>query len=128
MKKEGIYKGNWQSGKHAINMSLPIILFEEEDTKIMYCPALEVYGYGDNQKEAEESFEISLSEYFGYTLNKKTFFEEMKRLGWQVKSKHKKITPPQMTDLLKNNENFNNIFNNYNFTKIDKNLSIPAFA
>ncbi len=47
---------------------LDLINFIENDTQIVYCP-LEVYGYGNDEKEAQKSFKIALAEFFKYCTN-----------------------------------------------------------
>jgi hypothetical protein len=51
-----------------IEVSLPVVLFKENNIHIAYCPAVNVYGYGESDSEAKKSFEISLSEFFRYTI------------------------------------------------------------
>ena len=129
MGKQAQITGNWKSGKDFINMKLAVIMFEEDGSQIMYCPALDISGYGKNAKDAHQSFEISLSEFFQYTLNKNTFKEVLSGMGWTVKkSKHKPMYPPDMSELLQKNDNFNRIFNNYDFKKMTQNISLPAYA
>jgi len=127
MKKQGQFSGTWQNKNHKVQVNIPLYIFEENDTIIYYCPALDVYGYGDNDKQARESFEISLSEFFTYTLNKKTFLKEMQRLGWTTKkNKHKPMTPPSLNQMIETNEEFSNLLNNVPFRKIHQNIEIPA--
>jgi hypothetical protein len=126
MKKQSTFQGEWQCGNEKINMSLPMIEFEEDGSTIIYCPALDVSGYGNGLKEANESFAICLSEFFHYSLNKKTLFDYLKSLGWVVKNKHKKMQAPTLSKLLEENENFNRIFNNFPLKKYDKQIEIPV--
>ena len=77
MSKKQIMSGQWVSGKNRIKCSLPLIIFEEDNNVITYCPALDLSGYGSNEEEAKKSFEVTLSEYFKYTVNK---------CNWQKKS------------------------------------------
>lgn len=128
MPKQGEFSGNYKSGKDNINMNIPIILFEEDGSQIVYCPALDISGYGNNIDEAKESFEISLGEFFRYTLNKNTFISELSRMGWTIRKKNKPMHPPEMSELLDKNENFSRIFNNFPFQKINKNISFPVHA
>ena len=124
--KQVILKGDWISGKNLIKINLALIAFEEDDSQIVYCPALDISGYGKTEKEALESFHISLGEFFNYTLNKKTFFGELKELGWVIrKSKSKPMTPPPMSRLLETNDNFSRIFNDHAFRKFDKAIEMP---
>jgi hypothetical protein len=121
------FEGNWADNHNKVSLNVPLIVFEEDDTHIVYCPPLEVYGYGTSESEAFKSFEVCLAEFFKYTINKKTFVSELTRLGWAVKkNKHKPMTPPPMTKLLADNDNFSRIFNNFSFRKEDHQISMPV--
>ncbi|MFZ4547769.1 MAG: hypothetical protein ACOYN4_10055 [Bacteroidales bacterium] len=118
--------GVWQGSENAFKVQLPVIIFKDDNAHIMYCPALDLSGYGNNEDEAQKSFQVTLGEFFLYTLRKKTLESELKKLGWKLKSKHKPMTPPPMSKLLAQNVNFSNIFNNYSFRKIDEAFSLPV--
>jgi hypothetical protein len=127
MKNNGTVSANWSKGNTMINFRLPFIAFQESGSLVIYCPALDLSGYGATEKEAEESFKISMDEYFKYTLNKKTLFSDLQRLGWKVfKNGKKPLTPPDLSSLLAENENFSRIFNRHSFRKFVKTVSIPA--
>ena len=127
MKKHSKVSGTWQSDREEIKVNLPIIIFEEDNAIIMYCPALDVQGYGKDEVEAMESFKVTLSEFFLYTMRKKTLFDELKRMGWIIrKSRVKPMSPPPMTQLLENNDNFSRIFNNYSFRKVNEPIAMPC--
>jgi len=116
-------------GFHRFDVLLDLITFKENNTTIVYCPPLEVYGYGVDENEANESFKISLTEFFKYCTNKNTLRLELKRLGWQLKkSKTKPMIPPTITELLSSNNNLSRIYNNYDFRKTATNVSIPEVA
>ena len=83
MAKGGTIKGQWAIGKNMIKCVLPLISFIEDDCYITYCPALDLSGYGENQTEVDQSFEVVLSEYFKYTVNKKTLAEDLRKMGWK---------------------------------------------
>jgi hypothetical protein len=126
---ESTTRGFISMGQNKIEGSLDIIIFLENDTTIVYCPTLEVYGYGADENEAHESFKISLAEFFRYCTNKNTLRTELKRLGWQMKrSKLKPMVPPPITELLSSNENLSRIYNNFDFRKTATNVSISAVA
>lgn len=127
MAKKGSFSGTWESGSDNIKVNLPIILFEEDGSQIMYCPALDVSGYGKTEAEARDSFNITLGEFFLYTTNKKTFHTVLQKLGWTLrKSKFKPLHPPSMSELLNNNANFSRIFNSFPFRKIDQPIELPS--
>jgi len=125
MGKNVIFTGAWKSENSGVKVSVPLILFNEDDNQIVYCPALEVTGYGKTEEEAKESFETSLSMFFEYTMHKKTIDSELTKLGWKFHGKHKPAYPPSMQHLLENNDNFNRIFNGHNFRKVDQQIEIP---
>lgn len=110
-----------------VRVNVAVISFTDEGSKVFYCPALDLSGYGDNEAEARESFQTVLSEFFKYTINKNTLIKELRRLGWKVrKSKIKPMIPPNMSDLLRDNENFSNIFNKHDFNKFSTSIEMPA--
>lgn len=118
--------GSWEDTHSSISVNLPLIVFEEDNSHVVYCPALDVSGYGNTEAEATDSFQIALSEFFRYTTHKKTFEAELRRLGWQFKKMGKPMVPPTLAQLLIENENFSNIFNNFSFRKFDKAIHLPA--
>ena len=59
-------KGEWFFGKKLIKVNLSLIEFEEDGCQIVYCPALDVSGYGKSEYEAMKSFTVSLGEFFHY--------------------------------------------------------------
>ena len=121
-----LVQADYKSPSENILIKVPLIQFEQDGIQIVYCPALDIQGYGNNDKEARDSFVIVLEEFLTYTLHKKTFFSEMKKMGWKIKSKHKPMLPPNLCDSLKNNENFQQIFNQHNFQKFDTEIPMPV--
>lgn len=122
-------KGTWESEKNKINCKISLISFQEEGKFIVFCPAIHLSGYGNTEEEAKSSFEVVLSEYFRYTANKKTITEDIAKHGWTIKRNMRKgATPPPISELLETNEDFNRIFNTYEFKKTDTTIEIPCFA
>ncbi|MFI5196336.1 MAG: hypothetical protein ACHQD8_04540 [Chitinophagales bacterium] len=128
MSKHSILKGALKLNTgDRFKFNLPLIIFEEGDAVVCYCPALDLSGYGNTEGEAVDSYKYVMGEYFDYTVKKKTLVADLKKHGWAIsKSAHKKMTPPTMTKILETNEDFQRVFNNYSYKKIDTNISIPA--
>jgi len=125
--KKGSIRGEWVSGPRHINVNLPMIVFEEDGCNIVFCPALDVSGYGKSEDEAMHSFTHCLGEFFQYTTNKRTFHNELIRMGWKIKNtKIQKMIPPPMSKLLETNDNFSRIFNDHSFRKIDRSVEMPV--
>jgi len=107
-------------------VSLNIVSFKDGDTQILYAPALEVYGYGNDLAEAKKSFEVCFREFINYTHNKNTFEDELARLGWKIKGpkNKKRYTTPVLSELLLNNERLAEIFNTKDVTTYTEELAI----
>lgn len=130
MRKHSRFNGNvsFKSGEK-VTCDLPVILFEEDNNTLCYCPALDIAGYGANENDAQRSFEITLSEYFDYTLKKKTLKTDLSRLGWKFRANwKKKMMPPDLSTSLGKNAHFKNIFETFPLKKVNKTVNIPAFA
>ena len=127
MSKEAIASDNWADGHHSIACNLPLIIFQEKDVIVYYCPALDISGYGSNDEDARKSFEITLDEYFRYTINKNTLGDDLRRLGWVVKKKiTNRVVPPSLSKLLETNKDFNRIFNTRDFRKTEATINLPC--
>src|SRR5438876_10654668 len=114
------YKRKLAASQSTVNLLVPLISFIDDNTHIIYCPALDLNGYGNDETEARQSFDTVLEEYLNYTINKKTLWADLRKLGWTIrKSKQKPATPPSMSELLEKNEEFSRIFNHYPFKKFN---------
>lgn len=48
-----------------------IVRFEDSGCRIVYCPSLDIAGYGRTDEEAEESFRITFEETMRYINERK---------------------------------------------------------
>lgn len=119
----------YKTPKGAVKVLLDIIQFEENGVQIVFAPALDLSGYGKTDAEAKESFEVTLNEFIRYTVNKGTLFEELIRLGWEVKKRKKVVVAPAMDALLEQNDQLKEIIEQQkSFHKYTQQVRIPAFA
>ena len=122
-------ESDFSNEKGSITVKVPVLSFKEDQAYIIYCPALDLSGSGNTESEAKESFAIVVSEYLNYTTHKGSLWTDLKKLGWNIqKSKKKPATPPAMSELLENNDEFSRIFDNYPYKKFDTGVSLPAYA
>ncbi|MFU8844011.1 MAG: hypothetical protein ACNA7V_09420 [Bacteroidales bacterium] len=127
--RSGYFGGKWKKGNRQIEVSLPLIIFEDGGNQVVFCPALDISAAGKTDQEAMIAFETALGEYLLYTTNKKTFNQDLKSHGWTVKkSVRKPMIPPDMSYLLQNNDEFNRVFNTRDFRKVNHSVEMPAFA
>lgn len=129
MKQQKEFCATLQGKGKTIIVNVAVVLFEEDKRQIVYCPALDIFGYGLTEAEAKESFDICLEEFFDYTINKKTLYAVLEEMGWKIrKGARQKFTPPQFSQLLSQNQVFSDIFDHHNLTKVDRQISIPTCA
>ena len=121
------YKKQIDANKKHVDVSVSVISFIDDNTHIIYCPALDLSGYGIDETDAKASFDLTLTEYLSYTFSKGTIWSDLKSLGWNIK-KTKTAIPPLMKNLLNTNKEFSRIFDNYPFKKFNTNIAIPAIA
>lgn len=119
--------GNLPKNKR-VDVQVLILAFVEDSLFYYYAPQLDVYGYGQTETEAKESFEITLHEFFRYTLNKGTLQSELKRLGWKMQTKTKAISAPDFSLLLQSSAELKDIVENRSFTKTHHLIQMPAVA
>ena len=119
-------KGSFKSNKQNLNFEFSLVAYEEGKLHVVYCPALDLFGYGKTEREAERSFSTVLEEHIRYTTNKNTFLKDLKQHGWKVSGK--KYSAPSLGQMLKENDQFSDIFNHKDYFKYNKTVSVPAFA
>ena len=125
MKRSNRVRRRIQAVKHTVTFNLDVITFEEEGICYMQCPPLDITGYGYTSKEAETSFEIMLQEFLRYTINKRTLFVELERLGWQKQQKNT-IVPPSIETVKETNNDLSRIMNNIPFQSRKTSVALPC--
>ena len=123
----GKVKGKVKSRAGDIMVSLDIISYSEDGCKIIYCPALELSGYGKTKAAAEESFMITLHEFLDFTLEHGTLPKVMEELGWK-RGVGGAVVPPTMKDMYKSRVELQDLISERNFTKRRSNISLPVFS
>lgn len=121
-------KGEKRFGSTRVKVNVRVILFKEDDIWYAYLPALDINGYGNNEDEAKESLKIAINEFIRYTLNKKTFFGELKRLGWIIKKSKKSFIAPKISDLINENEELKEIVDSRSYKSDDYQVRVPVLA
>ena len=104
------------------------MLFEENGTCIAYIPALDLSGYGKDEEASKQSLELSLNEYFSYTLAKNTLLEDLRAHNWNIVKKSKPYIAPELTELINRNEYLHDIVNTRNYRMDRMDVAIPQVA
>lgn len=90
----------------------------------MYCPALDLTGYGNSAEEAKKSFETIIEEYIRYTHTKKTIFEDLEKLGWATNKRTRRVVSPDFENFLSENDQFKELYLSKNLKKESSNLNL----
>lgn len=77
--------------------------YPKPDMWIAYCPELDLCGYGYGEDAAKKSLEISLQEYFDYTLAHGTLNADLIAHGWHQRKDGRLSSPSQKT-LMRNSQ------------------------
>ena len=118
------FKAELSGKKSTIKTELTLITFEDNNVHFVYCPALDITGYGYDTSQAKESFTQTLKMYFEYTTNKNTLIRDLESHGWTVKNK-RKLKAPDFDFLLRKNKEFKRIVTKRDFTKYDEQIQFP---
>ena len=103
-----------------------LFVYIDEGVQVCYAPELDLYGYGNTEDEALNSFTIALDEYLSYVLSHKTLGKDLKRLGWTVDVRKKVYTAPSLPDLLGRNDDFLQTITTRSYRKLDRLVALPA--
>ena len=124
------HKSQFQNNNLKIDTKLQLFSFLEDNCIVLYSPALDLCGYGMDEVEAKNSFNIVLEEFFKYITNKNTIILELQKLGWIIKGGKKRpnLSAPDITHMLSTNKELSKIINTKDFKKFEENIAIPQFA
>ena len=85
-----VFTGQFTTGGSTVRAKLEMYMFQEDGVYIVYCPALDLSAYGQNEEEARKAFEQTFEMHFTYCINKKSLYEDLKKHGWTIKGKKQK--------------------------------------
>lgn len=94
------------------DVRLALFSYIDENVHVVYSPALNLYGYGNDEEEARQSFSVTLEEYLDYTRENGTLRRDLERLGWQIDVQSQSISAPPIEQVVRQNPDFNGILTN----------------
>jgi hypothetical protein len=126
-----IFEGGYENQSGSVKVMLLLFHFEDENrVHFIYSPHLDLTGYGNNIKEAKDSFAIVFEDFVDYTLKKNTLGKVLTGLGWAVKGSvknPKKVFAPSITSVIKDNEYVSEIFDKYPVNTYHQEVGLPSF-
>ena len=124
------FSAKLKNSKAIVDTHLALLSFVENDIHYLYSPELDIYGYGQSESQARDSFAVTFKETMSYMVNKNTLAEELRSLGWTVKKGKKGVhyIPPLFSHLIEESEEVRNIVNTKAYTKYNHAVQLPAVA
>jgi hypothetical protein len=111
-----------------IEVRLALLSYIDSNVHVIYSPALDLYGYGNDENEARDSFSITLDEYISFATTQNTLAQDLQRLGWTINPQHHSVKMPLWTNLLATNPHLYDVVANRPFKKFDQPTRFPALA
>ena len=112
--------------KSLLEVVLDVIVYKNEDMFYAYAPALDIAGYGYNQKEAKASLNIMLEEYFRFACEEHTLEEDLRQHGWKEAARRQEdFSSPSFMTLLRKNRQLQDVVSG-DFTKMSEQFSYSA--
>lgn len=71
-------------------VNLQLQLMKEGKTAVVYCPALDICGYGSTPEDAKKDFDAALKIFLDETTAHQTLDKALEELGWKKVMVHKK--------------------------------------
>ena len=104
---------------HNIELKVAVLLIEEGESIVAYCPALELSSYGKTEEEAKEYFKDALDLFIKDTVEMGTLEKNLLKFGWILKSSN--YEPPRIENQVD--------FSKYeNYKIINQQIQIPEYA
>ena len=89
-------------GKHnVLHLHLTVLVFQQEEYYVSFCPALQLSSYGDSVQEAKNGFDDVMKDYIEEGTKKGTLHDDLVSHGWVFSVIHNqnKIEPPAKVEL-----------------------------
>jgi hypothetical protein len=111
------YAANYKGIKYNIDLDVDVYIWEEDNVHFVYSPALDLTGYDETEAKAKEAFAHVLNNTLKYMNNKDSIFNELERLGWTVNRKKKRVSAPNIQELMDDNQSFKDLLNKPDYRK-----------
>lgn len=110
------------------DVRLVLFSFIDENVHAVYSPALDLYGYGNDEEEARRSFSTALEEYLDYTRENDTLLPDLARLGWQIDASTRTVAAPSLEETIRRNPEFGAVLTNRPLKTYHRIVRLDAFG
>lgn len=104
-----------------IQVQVDVLIFQEHESYVAYCPALELSSYGEDQEDAKKAFDGAMKIFIKDSTKKGTLEKYLLKLGWQLQHKPKMVYQPPTFSLQESKR-----FLHKNPTIINERVAMPA--
>jgi len=104
---------------NVLELKLSVLVFQEGDYYVAFCPSLNLSSYGGSIDEAKEGFDEAMQIYLDACKEDGTLHKDLVKNGWVFSiENNKKVEPPSMVEL--------NIPAGLLRTQFNENWSVPV--
>ena len=82
-----------------IEIQLGVLVFQEDDSYLAYCPALNLSTYGDSINDVKVAFDDLIKSYIEDCTRMGTLEKDLAANGWILQISAGKAEPPKQVDL-----------------------------
>ena len=86
-------------GARSVEVQLGVLVFQEGDSYLAYCPALQLSTYGDSVNDVKVAFEDLIKSYAQDCLKAGTLEKDLIGRGWVMKDAAGIVEPPKEFDI-----------------------------
>jgi|GEM_PF-2932017 hypothetical protein len=110
-----------------VRVTISLVIFKEDGFYFAYSPALHVYGFDKNKKEAFKIFIKQLDTFIQYSINNNTLIDSLLKMGWKNLGavKKPKMVMPELNELLEIDPEFKKIHLNKDYSIKTKEVKLP---
>lgn len=68
-----------------VEVTIPVLLWKEDDLFVVQTPALELSTFGETEEEAMREFDDAVRLFFEVCTERRTLNDALLKLGWEIK-------------------------------------------
>ena len=85
---------------NVMELQLSVLVFQQGDYYVSYCPSLNLSSYGETIEEAKTGFDEVMVAYLEECKENGSLCDDLVKNGWKINiQNHKKAEPPAIVDL-----------------------------
>lgn len=87
--------------QNVLELHLSVLVFQEGEYLVAFCPSLGLSSYGDSVQDAKEAFDEVMKDYIEYSKKNKSLHDDLVSHGWKftVIQNQQKAEPPAQVEL-----------------------------